>query len=356
MSAKKNHTLTLALCISLMAHGLGLSALAWWVVLTTPPPKLAAIDREKLIITQIGREIAAIEKVKPPPPPPPPAPPPPEPKPRQKPRENFQKPQDHFKDDSGEHNGTGTANRSNKGDQPMQAHQGYEQADLMHPNAKKFDENSPAPASAGKPEDTIAGVKQPSRAGQIESESDKLVANTDNIAAHAAAVAMASDQGTRPVPKLEIGKPASAVPSGDPNSHAVRPIAKPPNPQASGLKELAGHKAEESDTDSMAFAKVPTTVFRNGKLEGRKGLKVTTKQVRFTAVSEREWFALGYPRTVFGVRVDDKGIPQNVIVLESSGSNYVDDDRKQSLYEWTLEPEKDKDGKVVDYLWTVAME
>ena len=338
-----------------MAHGLGLSALAWWVVLSTPPPKLPPIDRDKLLALQVTRDVAEMEKVQPPPPPPPP-PPQPKKKPQPRPEEQKQKPDDHFKDDSGEHNGIGTANRSNKGDQPMQAHQGYEQADLMHPNAKNFDEQSDRPASAGKPEDSIAGRKQPSRAGQSQTESDEVKQSTDNIAAHAAAIAIADDRGTRPVPKIEAGAAASSVRSGETKPTKPESVAKAPTADSSGLKEVRGHHAEESDTDSMAFAKQPVWVFKNGKLEGRKGLKVTTTQVRLNAVSERELFSLGFPRTLFAVIVDESGKIKRVDVKEKSGSDFADQDRENAIWNWTLEPEKDKDGKVINDLWVVSIE
>jgi hypothetical protein len=58
----------------------------------------------------------------------------------------FEKPQTPMKDDSGEANGTGTANRSTDGKRPMLANAGLEQADLMK-EAERFIEDAMLPAS-----------------------------------------------------------------------------------------------------------------------------------------------------------------------------------------------------------------
>jgi len=139
----QNHSLTVALCVSLIAHGLGLSAMAWWYIQHNNHPKTPPIDRYLVMANRIYQE----EKQSTPPPLPPLPPvaqkPPPPPI-----TKKFEKPKEKLKDDSGEANGTGIANRSTDGDKPMQAEEGYEQADLMKP-ADHFTDAF-LPASAGK--------------------------------------------------------------------------------------------------------------------------------------------------------------------------------------------------------------
>jgi hypothetical protein len=358
---RKSDTTTLALCLSLTAHALGLSALAWWVVMTTPPPREAAIDRNKVLLEQLSREMSRQPKpeqkpkpdaAQPPPKPekkkPAPVPPPP------KEPDKFQKPDDNFKDDSGEHDGVGQANRTNHGDKPMQAHQGpVEQAALMKQDAKKFDEDSPLPSSAGKKDDSNDSPKQTSNAGETAPDFNANAKGNDDPAVRSS-LAMLSDKGPMPLPKFEPEK-ATPKPTGEKNPAAKVPAAQPAKPQ-SDLKELAGKKTEISDTESMALAKAPALTYEAGQLLGRKGLKVQTKQPRYGYASEVDMESLGYPRTLLGVKVDADGNVLDVKVLESSGSTNIDRDREIAVWHWVLEPARDKDGNITDYLWTISLE
>jgi hypothetical protein len=347
----RTNNLTPAFCISLVVHGLGLSALAWWVVLSTPPPKLAAIDRQKVLLEQLAHEIEVPPKPRPiivPPPKPQkkPAPPPPE---------KFEKPLDTFKDDSGEHDGAGTANRSEHGDQPMQAQKALEQAALMKKDAQKFNDASDAPASAGVHDDSNANPQKNARPGQVVPDFNANTTAKDDPSKESA-VAMATDKGPIPipVPKIDSSKPNDPLPSGERNPLDKTDIAQPTNPKTD-LKEVRGKKLEASDTESSPFARAPSLMFVAGHLEGRKGLKVQTKEPRYHDSSEVDMESLGDPRTLLGVKVDADGNVLDVQILESSGSTNIDMDRKRAVWDWILEPEKDKDGRVTDDHWTIAM-
>src|ERR1700761_8138079 len=155
--SRKNPILTFSLCTSLVVHGAALCAMAWWLIEKTPLPDLPPLDRTQVLLDQM--------MATPPPPPPPPKPPaaakkPPPPLPKKE----FEKPKEMPKDDSGEAHGTGTANRSTPGEQPMQANQGYEQADLMK-EAQKFADDAFLPASAGADQGNNATPQKSPKAG-----------------------------------------------------------------------------------------------------------------------------------------------------------------------------------------------
>ena len=346
MNHRRNPSLTLALCVSLVAHGLALSGLAWWYIEHTPT-KLDALDKATVWLNQLARETAKPVPPAPAPPPPPQSKPKPPP-----PAEKFNKPKEH-KDDSGEANGTGTANRSTPGEKPMMANSGYEQADLMR-DAKQFDDNAFLPASDGQAMGNNASPqKSPKRGSYVPDFVPDAKASADTAAK--SATTPIPTKGPGPYPKVPDATAATVLASGTKAPVANVPLAQLPTPKPVE-KEVRGHRATASDTESIAFASTNSSVFRAGHLEGRKGLKVKTTLPRFGLASEVDIQSLGGIRTVISARVDADGQVQDVVVVESSGSENVDQDCKAAVWNWILEPEKDKDGHPTDLNWVIAFE
>jgi TonB family protein len=350
LMSRPNHSLTVALCVSLLAHGLALSGLAWWYIEHTSS-KLPPIDKYVVMADQMVREAAAKQ---PPPPPPPPSPPksaskpPPPPAPKK-----LDKPKPTHKDDSGEANGTGTANRSTPGAQPMQANSGYEQADLMR-EAKDFADSAFLPASAGKPAGNNAMPKKSPKSGSYVPDAIAQANPLSDPTVTTPATPVPTD-GPGPYPKITETHVTGPTASGTKSPVANVPLAQLPTPNPT-QKEIRGHRATASDTESIAFAGANSAVFRAGRLEGRKGLRVKTTQVRFHDSSEADIQLLGGIRTVVSARVDADGNVLDVQIVESSGSENVDEDCKLAVWNWTLEPQKDKDGHPTDLNWTIAFE
>jgi hypothetical protein len=309
--------------VSLLAHGLGLASMAWWFVLHTRPPKLAPLDKLQVLVDSMDRPTLipppkAAEK---------PAPPKEQAKliVQKKPPIEYDKPKpDDHHDDSGEANGKGEANRSTDGKRPMQANANVmEQADLMK-DAKKFADNAILPASKGE----ITGnnalpQKQPNKAAEAAND-----AKSQN---DSKAVAMATDPtkpGIGPAPT-----PAASA------SHLPTPKAV--------QKQIVGHRATVSDTESVPFAKADSMNFVDGKLEARQGVKVRTTQPRYGDASIHDYEIIGDQPTIFGATVDRDGNVVDVQILQSSGSSNIDQDRKIAVWNWILEPKKDKDGHLI---------
>jgi hypothetical protein len=340
---RRPSSITPALCISLIVHGLGLSAMAWWIVWQTPPPKLAALDKMQVFLSsppprpepQAQKPLPKSDQPKPPQPPKkkPPTPP------------KFEKPQTPMKDDSGE--GTGTANRSTDGKQPMLANAGLEQADLMK-EAEHFIEDAIRPASKGE----IRGNNAPAQKS----------ANQGSPTNETAAVKPGSDQPPHPADDhsglgpLPVTTSSGAQPVGTRNPQPKLATAQTATPKPVE-QEVAGHRATLSDTESVAFAKADNVTFHAGRVDGRQGLKVKSTMPRFGTASRIDLQDLGGLHLVLGVTVDADGTPQDVIVIQSSGSTNVDQDCKNEVYNhWTLEPKKDKDGHPIDLTWVINFE
>ncbi len=336
---RKSPLLTAALCTSLTVHLLGLSALAWWYVAYTPPERWAAIDRQKILIDAINsprRPPAALPPKKRPPPP----------------KMQTQKPSEALRDDSGEATGTGTANRSTPGEQPMLARQGYEQADLMrdNPDDSLIDPESLMPAAGGAAEGSVAKKQSVARAGQYTPD---FVAESHAITDPDVATPKpaASHKGVGPLPVVEKSDPGAPVPAA---AKATVVVAKADAKQTEVPKAVRGHRATASDTESVALAKETSATIRAGKVEGRHGLRVTWKNPSFGLASVHDGEVLGQFRVLIGAQVDTDGNVVNIQILQSSGSTNIDKDYENAAYEATFEPPKDQDGHPIAATWTIT--
>jgi hypothetical protein len=354
---KRNPILTAALSVSLIAHGLGLSGMAWWYIQHNRDPKTKPIDKYWVWVNEAFQqkkaEKKAEEKSAPPadPPKPPPAakeqPPPPAIKPK------IEKPTEKMRDDSGEADGKGIANRSSPGEKPMQAPMGAEQADLMK-FAKNF-ADALLPASSGKPQGDSGEQQKSPKAGVYNAEKvEPKKAPVDPEVKTAKTVAPSNLPG--PNPKVEVAKATAAPPpSGVEHPTANVPLSESPTIK-SVLKEIRGHEATVSDTESLAYSSTNGGIFRAGSMKSRNGLKVKMKLAIYGEASVHDAGIVGDAVTLIGVKVDADGNPLDVQILQSSGSENIDQDRKNAIWMSILSPQKDKDGRVIDDIWVVAYE
>jgi TonB family protein len=340
---RRNPILTFALCASMTAHTGLLMAAVWWYIQHTPLPNLAALPKpeEEEPAPILADPPPTNPQPKPLPPPPPPPPPP----------DDFTNAtKEPLRDDSGETKGVGTANRSSPGDKPMQARQGYEQANLAR-NAKPHEDDlsqlNDVPAQAGSPlggdsppAQTAFGVPQPSPVPAVSVGQPKQIAIADPT------------QAAVPQPVGDSNQQSGTTGSPD----APRDAKDPTPTNATPPKQIKGISSVTSDTDSMPFAKANSVTFHNGKVEGRKGRIVKTTRIDFGLAGEADLFSYGDPRVVLGVRVDAGGDVQSVVVLRSSGSDNIDRPAVRSVYNWWFEPLKDKDGNPLADLWVVTIE
>jgi TonB family protein len=294
---RRNSTLTFSLCASILVHALALYLMAWWYIRHPPPIRFAAFAVPKQLAPIIIRT----------PPPPPPAPPP---------TDFSQANRAPIRDDSGEANGKGTANRSTPGDHPMEARQGLEQANLTR---------------SSKTEDT-------------DSKLDEMAIplKTGALAANDAATPQPS------VPEFGVGQPAMPAPSP--------PTPARPEPSGAPL-EVKGHSSRASDTDSFALvAKSNNVHFRDGKMEARQGRKVKTTRPNYGLAAMTDAQSMLTTTVVLGVTVKGDGYVKDVTILQSSGSENIDLPTKEAVYNWWFEPKQDKDGRGLPDLWVVRID
>ena len=217
-----------------------------------------------------------------------------------------------LRDDSGEANGKGTANRSTPGERPMEARQGLEQANLS-PSATPTENN---PKQDDMNESVQAGAP---------------------VAGKAPAAANAAELGA--------GPPAIAPPNTGGNQPAGAAV------------EIKGHSSPASDTDSFAMvAKSNTVRFHDGQMEARQGRKVKTTRPNYGLGAIADAQSILDVTVVLGVTVDAAGNVSDVTILHSSGSKNIDVPTKAAVYNWWFEPKKDKDGRSLPDRWVVTID
>jgi TonB family protein len=168
--------------------------------------------------------------------------------------------------------------------------------------------------------------------------------------------ALASAQPSLPpppvVPPTEIASPFGIRASELDSIPPARPVRV--DQATSEVAQAASHSdappgdpAPLSDSESDPFAKIGSANFRPGAIEARFGRKVKTVRPRLTIAGQYDLAALQYPSVQLTVRIDDTGKVTSADILRSSGSNQIDLPCQQAMYEWWIEPPKDKDGKPI---------
>lgn len=147
-------------------------------------------------------------------------------------------------------------------------------------------------------------------------------------------VAMLPDQQ----PPVQPAPPSVPVPpSGAPDSggNAGRPGAdRPP-----------ADPAPMSDSEVDAFTKNKgAIIIRAGQIEARLGRKVKTVRPRLNLASIGSILSLREPSLRLAIRFDETGKVQHVTVMDSSGSNELDQPTVVAMYEWWFEPLRDESG------------
>ena len=349
---RTNPSLTAAICLSLVVHAGLVGGVCWWLIWHVHPSHWAKLDK------------AAVE---PPELPPPPLVPPltrrrPKPPPRP-PSLPFERPPPTFKDDSGEHDGHGAANRSTPGERPMVAPSGpVTQADLSRSDpadTKLIDQFAERVAQAGQPvpSDAIPLKQTAPRTGVDQRQFvDRAPADHPAVAG-----VPRRPHGLGPLPTpLPLPMPTVAdeyappAPSGVRQATAVTTDALTLAPPA---RQIRGRLATASDTDSMALsAQASDTVvtFHAGQVEGRRGKRVRLVDPVFGLSSSEDLYRLGGLHAVIGVRVRTDGTPIEVRIIESSGSESVDEDCKRAMWYSTFEADTDPAGHPVETVWNIV--
>jgi TonB family protein len=103
--------------------------------------------------------------------------------------------------------------------------------------------------------------------------------------------------------------------------------------------------AAMSDSESDPFAHGSNSIeFRDGRVDVRFGRKVKTVRPRLSLAAKFDLMGMEYPRMVVRLHVEANGDVRDVEIIKSTGSRAADQEVKVALYQWWVEPPKDKRG------------
>ena len=105
--------------------------------------------------------------------------------------------------------------------------------------------------------------------------------------------------------------------------------------------------AQQSESDSDAFTKLGVAVFHNGKLSIRSGRKVRTVRPQLLVPGILDVIGVQNPTVILKINIDPTGKVTFVDVLQSSGSNDIDQPCVVAVYDWWFEPARDRTGKPI---------
>jgi TonB family protein len=167
-----------------------------------------------------------------------------------------------------------------------------------------------------------------------------------------------------PSPKPHLILPSTTQPS--PRDDLAEAAPSPPVPQLSpptpttpdvrtatgdgrqpGAAASAGDPAPHSDTDSDAFSKIGSAVFRNGHVDVRFGRRVKLTRPNLLLSGQWDTFSIDDPTVVLKIFIDTTGKVSHVDIVKSSGSNDIDQPSQVAAYDWWFEPRTDGKGHPV---------
>jgi len=215
--------------------------------------------------------------------------------------------------------------------------------------------DAPAPLHAPSPNSALTTTLAPADipdAGQTNSTA-VAIAIPHNPAPATPPPATPPNPPSPATPPSPPAQPTPAAPSpthppepAPANANPPSPASPPPAPPGGGGG--GGSPVAPGESDSDPFNKSVSVIVRPGGIEARTGRKLR-KTVRpdLTAYAQTLLLGSGGGRVQLAVRIDPSGSVADVKILSSSGFGDVDLPCVQAMYQWNIEPSKDKTGKAV---------
>jgi len=177
--------------------------------------------------------------------------------------------------------------------------------------------------------------------------------DSSHAAQHPPQAATPSAPGAAPGSLVPSAPVATAVASGRAASAAPPAPIAPSAPadvggtgRPPGMPVASADPAPQGDAESDPFSStVNSVIIRPGHIEARAGRQIKPVRPRLSIKARIDLATMVAPRVVFRVAVDETGKVTDVRIIRSSGSNEVDLPTKVALYEWWIEPLKDKQGR-----------
>jgi len=219
----------------------------------------------------------------------------------------------------------------------------------LSPNASDGDESLRAKEAPSDQALLSRDPRGPGRIGDLPSPSllpQEDGPTVDGTAPPLPAVAMVlSPEATEDAQPFGAGAGLPRQPAVKPRPVIVAPPAKAENIAVARSNKPAADPAPMSDSESDAFSTLGGVDFRDGKMEARFGRAFKSVRPRLSLAAQIDLMSIARPRMVLKVAIDAKGEVTAVDVVRSTGSEQVDQPVKVAMYQWWFEPAKGPNGQ-----------
>ena len=222
---------------------------------------------------------------------------------------------------------------------------------------------TPLPNAAPTTAPSLASATQPARQyaqKPIESPRYDLTGQStsterarEETAPPATRPVLAQQPTTRPT--LAMAVPAAPQPSMQPAMPAASGASPGGNGGRPGPRVAPADPAPLADSESDAFAKVASVDFTGGKVSARLGRQVRPIKPRLTLKGELDLSSMMDRSVTLKISINEAGKVTNVQTVRSSGSNEVDHPTVLAVYQWWIEPKKDRSGAPVNDVIVLKM-
>ena len=227
---------------------------------------------------------------------------------------------------------------------------GGESNDGLSPNASPGEETLRAKEAPSDQALLSRDPQGPGRIGDLPSFS--LVPQTDESAVDATPTALVMNRSAPVLPVASdeplpfgAGSDVAAVLLPRPARPDMTP-AEQQSPVAKSSKPAAD-PAIMSPSESDAFSTLGGIEFRDGRIESRLGRAFKSVRPHLSLPAQIELMGLAERRIVLKLRIDATGKVVAVDVVRSTGSDSVDQPVKLVMYQWWFEPPKSPNGQAM---------
>jgi TonB family protein len=224
--------------------------------------------------------------------------------------------------------------------------------DGLSPNASPGREISRAKDAPGDQALLSRDPQGPGRVGDLPSFT--LVPPTDGPNVDATPTVAVNQAVVVLSPALETARPFGAGPgAAEVIAPKPRSVAAPvpPRPPAEAAQAKSNKPAADpaimSPSESDAFSALGGVDFRDGRMDSRFGRSFKSVRPRLSFAAQLDLMSISQPRLVLKIGIDAAGNVTAVDVVKSTGSTLIDQPVKVAMYQWWFEPVKGADGKAI---------
>jgi TonB family protein len=247
----------------------------------------------------------------------------------------------------GDDTGNGYATDPDPGDQPLKARQGEQDQSYLSRDPQSFGQMGTQVSRSLAPPGQNGANGSSSAQDTTESQSSDHPFGVQQKSEPAPSFKAPPDPQKGPAPKPNPDTPPSKATVAQSTASTVSMTAYRAPTGRPGPADSAASQAPQGQSDSDPFAVVGSAEFRPGSTKVQLGRKHRITRPRLSWDTVYDFQGMLSASVTLELQLDETGQVISAIVLQSSGSQSIDQPCRLAAYEWWFEPAKDATGKPV---------